>query len=218
MSKRIFENIQEKIYKTIDDLMIEYSTAGEVPQFKDVVDGCWDEIKSRQSDGYAGIPFKFKTLNEFATIEAGELFIFAAEAKQGKSMMLLNCAVDLLKQNKAVLYLDSELNTRLFTARLLSHLSGIEYKRLSSGNYSPEEEAKIDEARRWLKTRRFTHIYIPTFDQQSIYTAVKKVYHTQGIDVLIVDYFKSTGDGDAFRAIRSLADLWTQSKTKSAEI
>lgn len=208
------ENIQEKIYKTIDDLMIEYSTAGEVPQFKDVVDGCWDEIKSRQSDGYAGIPFKFKTLNEFATIEAGELFIFAAEAKQGKSMMLLNCAVDLLKQNKAVLYLDSELNTRLFTARLLSHLSGIEYKRLSSGNYSPEEEAKIDEVRRWLKTRKFTHIYIPMFDQQSIYTAVKKVYHTQGIDVLIVDYFKSTGDGDAFSSYQELGRFVDTIKNK----
>lgn len=49
-----------------------------------------------------------------------------------KSMMLLNCAVDLLKNDYAILYLDSELNTRLFTARILSHLSGIEYKRLLS--------------------------------------------------------------------------------------
>ena len=58
-------------------------------------------------------------------------------------MMLLNCAVDLLKQDYAVLYLDSELNTRLFTSRILAHLSGIEYKRLTSGNYSDEEEKRI---------------------------------------------------------------------------
>lgn len=104
----------------------------------------------------------------------------------------------MLKQDYAVLYLDSELNTRLFTARILAHLSGVEYRRLTTGAYSKEEEERIIAAKDWMKTRKFTHIYIPTFDQQSIYTVVKKVYHTQGIDVLIVDYFKGKGEGDAF--------------------
>ena len=181
------ENIEQRVYDLIDGVMTEYSTANDIPQFKDVVDDCWTEIQDRQRGGYAGIPFKFPTLNEYATIERGELFIFAAEAKQGKSMMLLNCAVDLLKRDLSVLYIDSELNTRLFTARLLSHLTGIEYKRLTSGNYNGEEDAKIKDAIAWLKTRKLTHIYLPMFDQQTIYTAVKKVYHTMGLDVLIVD-------------------------------
>lgn len=198
------KDIEQKIYETLDDVMMEFTTANEVPQYGDVIDKCWEEIKGRQSTGYAGIPFKFPALNEFATIERGELFIFGAEQKQGKSMMLLNCAVDLLKNDYAVLYLDSELNTRLFTARILAHLSGIEYKRLTSGNYSEEEEKRILEAKEWLKTRKFTHIYIPMFDQQSIYTAVKKVKHTQGLDVLIVDYFKGRGEGDAFDSYQEL--------------
>lgn len=197
-------NIEQKIYNVIDDVMTEFSTTNEVPPYREVIDDCWEEIKSRQGNGFAGIPFKFDALNEYATIEPGELFIFAAEAKQGKSMMLLNCAIDLLKQDRAVLYLDSELNTRLFTARVLSHLTGIEYKRLTSGNYNAEEAEIIDSAREWMKTRKFTHIYIPMFDQQSIYTAVKKVKHTQGLDVLIVDYFKGSGDGDAFDSYQEL--------------
>lgn len=198
------KDIEQKIYATLDDVMMEFTTATEVPPYGDVIDKCWEEIKGRQSTGYAGIPFKFPALNEFATIERGELFIFGAEQKQGKSMMLLNCAVDLLKKDYAVLYLDSELNTRLFTARILAHLSGIEYKRLTSGNYNQDEEKKILEAKEWLKTRKFTHIYIPMFDQQSIYTAVKKVKHTQGLDVLIVDYFKGRGEGDAFDSYQEL--------------
>lgn len=197
-------NIEQKIYSAIDDVMTEFSTANDIPPYKDVIDDCWDEIKARQNNGYAGIPFKFKTLNEYATIEPGELFIFAAEAKQGKSMLLLNCAVDLLKQDRAVLYLDSELNTRSFTSRILSHLSGVEYKRLTTGNYSTEESSRINSAREWMKTRKFTHLYIPMFDQQSIYTAVKKVKHTQGLDVLIIDYFKGSGDGDAFDSYQEL--------------
>lgn len=197
-------NIEQKIYNTIDDVMTEFATTEDIPQYKDVIDKCWEEIQSRQGHGYAGIPFKFPSLNEYATIEPGELFIFAAEAKQGKSMILLNCAIDLLKRDLSVLYLDSELNTRLFTARVLSHLSGVEYKRLTAGTYSPEEAEAIFEAKEWLKTRKFTHIYIPMFDQQSIYTAVKKVKHTQGLDVLIVDYFKGSSDGDAFDSYQEL--------------
>ena len=197
-------DIEQKIYKILDDVMVEFSTTSDVPPFKDLIDDCWEEIKSRQGNGYAGVPFKFPALNEYATIERGELFIFGAEQKQGKSIMLLNCAVDLMKQDLAVLYLDSELNTRLFTGRILAHLSGVEYKRVISGRYNEEEEARIEEAKEWLKTRRFTHVYIPMFDQQTIYTSVKKVLHTQGLDVLIVDYFKGRGDGDAFDSYQEL--------------
>lgn len=198
------KDIEQKIYSSLDDVMMEFSTTTEVPQYKDVVDSLWEEIEVRQDSGVAGIPFKFETLNAYATIERGELFIFAAEAKQGKSMMLLNCAVDLLKKDVAVLYLDSELNSRMFTCRLISHLTGIEFNRLKAGRYTEEEKEHIDNVISWLKTRKFTHLYIPMFDAQSIYTAVKKVKHTQGLDVLIVDYFKGKGEGDAFESYQEL--------------
>lgn len=201
------KDIEQKIYSTLDDVMMEFSTTNEVPQYKDVIDKYWAEIEDRQDRGMAGIPFKFPTLNNFATIEPGELFVFAAEAKQGKSMMLLNCAVDLMKKDLSVLYLDSELNSRMFTCRIIAHLSGIEFNRVKTGNYSAQEKEKIKECIAWLKTRKFTHIYMPMFDAQSIYTTVKRVKHTQGIDVLIVDYFKGKGDGDAFASYQELGKL-----------
>lgn len=197
-------DIEQKIYSALDDVMMEFSTTTEVPQYKDVVDSLWGEIEARQDSGMAGIPFKFETLNAYATIERGELFIFAAEAKQGKSMMLLNCAVDLLKRDVAVLYIDSELNSRMFTCRLISHLTGIEFSRLKAGRYTEDEKHRIDKVISWLKTKKFTHLYMPMFDAQSIYTAVKKVKHTQGLDVLIVDYFKGKGEGDAFDSYQEL--------------
>lgn len=208
------EDIEQRIYSLIDNVMSEYSYAEVVPLYSEVVDMCWEEIKSRQGDGYAGIPFKFPTLNEYATIEKGELFIFAAEAKQGKSMMLLNCAVDLLRRDLAVLYVDSELNTRLFTARLISHVTGIEYKRLTSGNYSDDEARHIREAIEWIKSRKFVHVYLPMFDKQTIYTTVKKIKHTMGLDVLIIDYFKSSGDGDAFNTYQELGAFVDMVKNK----
>lgn len=179
-------DIERKIYSSLDNVMMEFSSTTEVPQYKDVVDSLWGEIEARQDSGMIGFPFKFKTLNNYATIERGELFIFAAEAKQGKSMMLLNCAADLLQQDAAVLYIDSELNSRMFTCRLIAHLTGIEFARVKSGLYTESEKQKINDAIAWLKTKKFTHLYMPMFDPQSIYTAVKKVKHTQGLDVLIV--------------------------------
>lgn len=213
---RSVQDVEQKIYKELDEVMMEFSTTSDIPEYKDLVDDCWEEIKQRQGAGYAGYPFKFPTLNEFATIERGELFIFGAEQKQGKSMMLLNCAVDLLKQDLSVLYIDSELNTRMFTARLLAHLSGVAYKDLTSGRYTPEEEQRIIEAKEWMKTRKFTHIYIPLFDQQTIYTAVKRTYHTQGLDVLIVDYFKGSGSGDAWDSYAELGRLVDMVKNQIA--
>ena len=210
------ENVGEKIYTILDDVMTEFSTNDDTPTYAEVVDDYWEEIKSRQGSGYAGIPFKFPTLNEYCTIERGELIVFGAEAKQGKSMMLLNCAVDLLRQGQAVLYIDSELNTRMFTARLLAHLSGVEYKKLTSGQYGPEEAARIDEARAWLKTVRFKHCYFPLFSEQAIYTEVKRTMHTQGVDVIIVDYFKSSGASDAFESYQELGRCVDLVKNKLA--
>ena len=198
------EDLAHKIYGSLDGVMMEFSTANEVPQFGEVVEEHLSEIMRRQGTGFAGIPFKFPALNEYATIERGELFIFAAEAKQGKSMMLLNCAIDLLKKGQSVLYLDSELNSRLFTARIVSHLTGIEFRRITGGGWSKDEKVKVEQATNWIKQQKFTHIYMPMFDHQSIYTTVKKVYHTQGIDVLIVDYFKGKGDGDAWDSYAEL--------------
>lgn len=209
--------IEQQIYSVLDGVMAEFSTAGEVPQYKDVVERYWEEIEERQNPERAGaIPFKFPHLNDYVMIERGELIIFGAEQKQGKSMMLLNCAVDLLKNHYKVLYLDSELNSRLFTCRMVSHLTGIEFRRVRSGQYDDEERQRINEAIAWLKTCDFTHIYMPVFDEQSIYTTVKKVFHTQGVDVLIVDYLKSGDEKDAFASYQSLGGLTNTLKNKIA--
>lgn len=196
-------DIRQEIY-SLDSAMLEFATTNDVPQFKDVVESIWEEIEQRQS-GSSGIPFKFPTLNQFATIDRGELFLFAASAKKGKSIMLLNCAIDLMKRGVKVLYLDSELSDKMFAPRMIAHLTGIEFSRVRSGRYSEDERKRILLAVKWLKEQdTFTHKYIPLFDEHSVYTITKRVSHTQDLDVLIVDYFKGSGEGDAFGTYQEL--------------
>lgn len=202
------KDIEKEITSMMDNVIMEFSTTNDIPQYKDVVDQYWSEIEERQNPETASVfPFKFPTLNDYVMIERSELVIFGAEQKQGKSMMLLNCAVDLLRQGRKIMYIDSELNSKLFTCRMISHLTGIEFKRVRDGRYSEEEYQRILDAKEWLKQQSFTHLYMPVFDENTIYTSVKRVFHTQGIDVLIIDYFKSSGDGDAYSTYSSLGSL-----------
>ena len=201
------EKIDQQVYKLLDDAVLEFAATNYIPPYKEVIDGLWNEIKTRPLDGHSGIPFFIPELNEFATIDAGELFLFGGKEKSGKSMMLLQIAVDMIRQHKRVLYLDSELNSRLFTARLLAHLTKTEFMVIKSGRYGKEVIEKVEQAIVWLKEREFTHIYLPMMDSQSLYTTVKKVSHTQGIDVLIVDYFKSGGSTEAYENYAELGKI-----------
>ena len=127
------------------------------------------------------------------------MVIFAGQQKAGKSINLLNIAVDFMRKGLSILYIDSELSTRLFTARLLSHISGINYKDLTTGQYNIEGKQKIQDAIAWIKNQQFTHLYMPFFDKETVYSVTKRVDHRQHIDAIIIDYFKSTGDStDAY--------------------
>ena len=202
-------DLEKKIYSAIDEIMVDYSTVDEVPEFRDVVDELWKEIEDHQDGKDAGIPFKFPKLNEYVRIEQGELVVVGAPAKGAKSMFMLNEAVDILKQGKTVFYLDSELSSRLFLCRLISHLTGIEFSRVRSGRYDDEEEKIIKQQLEWVKKQNLVHMYLPIFDKQTIYTAVKKVSHRFGkLDVLIVDYLKPTGSStEAYTVYSELGNL-----------
>ena len=198
-------DIEKRIYEAIDGVVSEFSRAEEIPNFGEVVDDLWEEVVAHQEGKDFGAPFKFPTLNLYTNIEPGELVVVGATAKGGKSMLMLNEAVDLLRMGKSVMYIDSELSDRLFLCRMISHLTRIEFSRVRSGRYSEEEAAEIDRWREWIKAQPFVHLYIPIFDQQSVYLAVKKTAHRMGkLDVLIVDYIKSTGDTDAYATYAEL--------------
>ena len=199
------EDAKKQIYCLVDGVMTSYSFGNDLEQYTELVDKYWGEIEARQATGYAGIPFKFPALNEYVTIEKGELIIFGAQQKVGKSIMLLNCAVDLMRKGYSVLYIDSELSSRMFTSRLIAHLTGIEYRNLTSGRYTREEKEKIRQAIEWIKNQRFNHIYLPVFEPDTIYMLVKQTMHKFPLDVLIIDYFKSSGnETDAFQTYAAM--------------
>lgn len=214
---RNLDNFQQAIYSNIDNVMTEFSYADDIPIFGDVIDDIWDDVVAHQDGQECGIPFKIPSLNEYVTIEPTELVVVGAPAKGGKSMFMLNEAVDLLLRGKSVMYIDSELSDRPFLCRLISHLTKIKFNDVRSGNYTEVQRGLIAKCIQWIKTQKFVHMYMPVFDQQTIYTAVKKIAHQFGeLDVLIVDYLKATGNSDSYATYAELGNLTDMIKNNIA--
>lgn len=210
-------DVEKKIYEAIDGVMLDFANSSDMPEYKDIIDCLWGEIKERQTGRTNAIEFPFPLLNNYVVMEPGEVVAFCAPAKAGKSAMLLTCCVDLLKKDKGVLYIDSELSTKLWTIRLLSHLSGIPFGRLRSGNYGAEEAAAIEDAVRWIKTRRLIHVYTPVLEANAMYLAAKKAKHLIDIDCIIVDYLKAnSAKDDAYSVYADLGNCADILKNKIA--
>lgn len=199
-------DVEKRIYEVIDSVISDFSRAEEIPSFGDVVDELWTEVIAHQDGHGNSVPYKFPALNAYTCIEPGELAVLGAPAKGAKSMFMLNEAVDLLKQGKSVMYIDSELSDRLFLCRMVSHLTKIEFSRVRSGRYGEDEAEVIRGALEWMRNQPLIHIYMPIFNQQEVYLAVKKTAHKLGkLDILIVDYIKAAGDNaDAYATYAEL--------------
>ncbi len=214
------ENIENHVYEMLDRVITDFDIKNDLPEYKDVVDQLWAEIVDRQDKADRDsmiIKFPFPTLNKYVVMDPGECICFAAPQKAGKSAMLLTCAVDLLRQGKSVLYIDSELSSRLFTMRMMSHLTGIQFGLIRSGGYGDIEAKEIEDARKWLKGQKFIHRYVPILDENQMLMMAKRAKHMIDIDVIIVDYLKANSNDDqAYSVYASLGRIADTLKNKIA--
>lgn len=191
-SDKNLSELNTHTYDKLDKLTEKYITSGELQMFSDVEDELWSEIcKRRSNDGSYGIPSKLPLLNEYFTYEPTELVLVSGRAKAGKSAFMLNEAIDKLKMGIPTLYVDTEMSDLLFYQRVLSNLSGVEVKRIKSGQYSSEESDRIEKARQWIKKQSFIHIYDPSMSKESLYAMCKILKYKIGLKFVVYDYLKS---------------------------
>lgn len=184
--------INSLVNTRINKLTEQYITSNEIELFGSRIDDLWKEICSRRTeDGVYGIPSKFPSINEYFTYEPGELVLLKARMKRGKSAFFLNEAVHKIQNGVPTLYLDTEMQDRLFAERLLANLTGIEVKRIKTGRYSYEEGKELEKTNDWIKKQPFVHIYIPQTTEEEIYATHKVLKYKMGLEFGIYDYIKS---------------------------
>lgn len=193
------DTLSNNVYDELDKLTQKYITSTEVHTLGVYIDAIWDEICSRRSDnGMYGIPSKYKKFNENFTYETGEMVVIQAKYKRGKSVILMNEVVHKLKNGVPTLVIDTEMQTRLYVERLISHITGIDLKRVKSGDYSNEESQKIKDCIEWLRQQPFVHIYDPDMTNEKMYSICKMLKFKMNLTFVVYDYVKSdeksTGD------------------------
>lgn len=191
-------DLQNTIYDRLNHIGDEFLTGEDEAIIGEKVDNIYEEIKKRAQNG-GGIPSKFPTLNEFVTYEKGELVIFSAKRKVGKSVLLSNEAIHKALNGVVVLYLDSEMSTLGWTERILSMLSGVSIKKIKSQHFdTPEEEQKVMKAIELLKKLPIIHINNPAWTIDTMEATIKKWDSKIGLDLIIMDYIKAPDTDDAY--------------------
>lgn len=204
------EKLNGLVYSELDKLTERYITSTEIQTLGDKIDNIWDDILSRRTpSGIYGIPSKFPCFNEYFTYEPGELIVIQSKYKQGKSVFLMNEVIHKLKNGVPALVVDSEMPTRLYTERLLSHLTGIEIKKIKNGNYSLSEEKKISKCIEWLKKQPFVHIYDPNLTMEGLYSICKMLQNKMDLGFVVYDYLKSnqTSSSDNYNLLGAKCDF-----------
>lgn len=190
------KDIEETLNSEVNKVTEKYILDDNMETFGSIAKDLWDEIVSnRNKDGSYGIPTIFPTLTKYGLVhEKGEMILLSAQRKVGKSLILLNEAIDKLKNGMPVLYHDTEMSDRLFLIRMLANLSGVEQQKIKSGDYSTSEDKRIREALKFIEKAPFKHIYAPSFNEVEIREQYKIFQYKYRQDIFgIYDYFKATG-------------------------
>lgn len=190
--------LQNNIYDKLNNIGDEFLTGDDECLIGEKIDRVYSEIIKRASNG-GGIPSKFPTLNEYVTYEKGELIIFSAKRKVGKSVLLMNEALHKAQNGVCVLYLDSEMSTIGWTERVLAQLSQVSIKKIKLQKFdSLEEESRVLQAIELLRKLPIIHINNPAWTIDTMEATIKKWNSKVGIDLVIMDYIKAPDTDDAY--------------------
>lgn len=203
------EQLNNIVYDKLDDLTQRYIVSDGINILGEEIDTIWKEIENRRNkNGTYGIPSKYPSFNNYFTYENGELVVIQAKYKQGKSVFLMNEVVHKLKNGVPSLVIDTEMPTRLYTERLIAHLTGIEVRRIKNGDYSQEEALTIRKCIEWIKRQPFVHIYTPTISNEKMYSICKMLKHKINLSFVVFDYLKSneTSTGDNYNVLGAKCD------------
>lgn len=114
LSAKSITDIQRDVSDILDSAADNYINGADIPKIGDQLDEIIQKIESKQGVN-RGYEFKcVKKLNDYVTIDKNEMLTFLAPMKSGKSIMLMNTAIDVMEQGAKCIFLDSEMTDALF--------------------------------------------------------------------------------------------------------
>lgn len=194
-------SINLDIITSLDNLAEEYIANEKIILYRDRIDGILSSIeekRNRSKDGIIGMATAWNALSEQVRYEDGDLYLFAARRKQGKSLILTTEALNKAKAGLSVAMFSTEMSDEKDTMRILAMLSGIPIEDIRRGNILGHSEQKFKDAVHFLKHAKFTREYHPRWTRDMVTMRLKANKHKLGgLDFFVHDYIKDPESSDS---------------------
>lgn len=195
--------LNSNIITSFDSLAERFVAGENVTLFADRIDDIIRELEEdqkRSSDGIVGMRPKWEILSDAIRYEDGDLYVYAARRKAGKSLLLLAEGIDKASKGLSVIMTSSEMSDKKEIPRMLSMISGIPIDDIKAGNFDGHTNGRqrYHDAQHFLKNAKFTREYNTNWDRDNLQIKLKAMKHKLGgCDIIIHDYIKDVESSDS---------------------
>lgn len=214
------------LISAVDARILELSNESKaITEPKDFTEGIveWLDEKRKNKVEQSGVSSGFPILDkQIDGMIPGTLFIIAARKKMGKSAFLTTIARHVaFKENKPVLYVDTELTYNEWRTRVIAALTGIDERIIKHGGYTEAEYVLIRKIIDRLGDGMLFHEYMPGYTVDKLVALYRKYKAKHNIGMAVFDYIKEP-DSSSLDAQRKeyqvLGDVTTKLKDLSGKL
>lgn len=145
-----------------------------------------------------GMATGFKALDErYGGIGNTALWVLAARPAQGKTALAMNIAYNIARQGKEVLIFSMEMGKEELGDRLLASASGVNSKKIRSGQLEGEDWHNLSAGVLKLKPLKIHVIDIPAIDIHRAKAIARKFKRFGDIGLIVIDYLQLMTDSKA---------------------
>lgn len=189
-------DVNNKVNARISSLNEKYILSDEITMMSEEIDDIWGEVESEwDGSGVVGMPTIIPELNNYITHRKKELFLIAGRMGMGKSAFMMNEALNMLRNGVPVLYIDTEMSKKQFIIRAVASLTGIQVRKIETGDMSEEEKTAVHKAVNWFRNEtKLVHKYMTEPSMDEVYALCKVLLYKMDLGFVVYDYIKADKD------------------------
>lgn len=188
----VFE-LQEKTFQYIDELFIDRFLKGmeKTSGFPELVENIEERSRSITEGKVPGIKSSLRIINKaFGGWQNSDLVIVAARPGMGKTAFLVQGAVDVVLQNKAIGIFSLEMSAEQIATRIITNYTEIPNSSILRKGFRDEELTRFLSLKSRLKAMKIHIDDTAAISVQNMRTKAKMMKLKYGIEILFVDYLQ----------------------------
>lgn len=188
------DNPDTVITRTIKNLdkLITDTNNDQIVFLGDILDKLFVVLKDRKENpDKIGIPTGFNIVDAVTTgYQPGELWLIGGRPSMGKTALLYSSFLNAAKLGNPVLLINREMNLLNILERMYSTTTGIPLINIRTGNLSPEQYQKLENARQELKKIPFYIDNSWNGDDTYVVSTIRRYHYMKGVKLVGLDYIQ----------------------------